>query len=365
LLTDSVENYLGFPHESGQGLSEKYKEHVKDYDDHVDVLRERVEDITETGDGFVVHTGGENGDITARAVILATGTHARRLDVPGEEEFRNRGISYCAVCDGPLYADEEVAVIGGGYAGTEGAVFLSDIADTVYLVNYGDELSGEPVTLEEIPEQDNIEVIHMAETTGFYGDQMVEGLRYEARETGEEHELEVGGVFIEIGRIPNSDIAPERVETDEEGHILTDEHGRTNVDGFLAAGDVSDIAEEQAILAAGEGCAAALEAGRSSPSLPNMERQPFLSGDRVELYPPEQQDADRLRNIINHPDVREWVNTFAPMSLESEQAWIQQVRDDDDRAMLVVVPRDEDEIVGTVEINRTETVADVAEFGIL
>lgn len=260
LLTDSVENYLGLPGESGQGLSEKYEEHVKDYSDQVDVERALVEDIEEDGGGFVVHTG--DGDIHAEAVIVATGTKARRLDVPGEEEFRNRGISYCSVCDGPLYADSEVAVIGGGYSGTEGAVFLSDIAEKVYLINYGDELSGEPITLEEIPEQDNIEVIHNADTQEFHGDQMLEGLRYEDRETGEEHELEVEGAFIEIGRIPNSAFIPDSVETDEDGRILTDEHARTNVDGFFAAGDVSDIAEEQAILAAGEGCAAALQAGR-------------------------------------------------------------------------------------------------------
>ncbi|MDY6769724.1 MAG: FAD-dependent oxidoreductase [Candidatus Nanohaloarchaea archaeon] len=259
LLTDKVENYLGFPHESGQGLSERYEEHVKDYAEYVDIERASVDRVAKEDGRFVVETG--DGTITAEAVIVATGTYARRLDVPGEEEFRNRGISYCSVCDGPLYADEEVAVIGGGYSGTEGALFLSDVADTVYLINYGEELSGEPITLEEIPEQDNIEVIHSADTQEFYGDSALEGLRYEDRETGEEHELEVAGAFIEIGRIPNSDFV-EDVETDEEGHIVTDEHQRTSIDGLFAAGDVSDIAEEQAILAAGEGCAAALQAGR-------------------------------------------------------------------------------------------------------
>ncbi|MFB6166909.1 MAG: NAD(P)/FAD-dependent oxidoreductase [Candidatus Nanohaloarchaea archaeon] len=271
LLTDSVENYLGFPSESGQGLSEKYEEHVKDYDDQVDILKERVEEIVQDGEDFAVRTeGGE--EITAEAVIVATGTHARRLDVPGEEEFRNKGISYCSVCDGPLYAGKEVAIVGGGYSGTEGALFLSDIAEKVYLINYDEELSGEPITLEEIPEQDNIEVVNRAETTGFYGEQMLEGLKYEDRDSGEEVELDVEGAFIEIGRIPNSGIV-DFVEKDEEGRIITDEHQRSSVEGLFGVGDVSDIAEEQAILAAGEGCAAALEAGRYLKEK-NLEQSP-------------------------------------------------------------------------------------------
>ncbi|MDY6766359.1 MAG: FAD-dependent oxidoreductase, partial [Candidatus Nanohaloarchaea archaeon] len=169
LLTDKVENYLGFPHESGQGLSERYEEHVKDYAEYVDIERASVDRVAKEDGRFVVETG--DGAITAEAVIVATGTYARRLDVPGEEEFQNRGVSYCSVCDGPLYADEEVAVIGGGYSGTEGALFLSDVADTVYLINYGDELSGEPITLEKIPEQDNIEVINGADTKEFFGEE--------------------------------------------------------------------------------------------------------------------------------------------------------------------------------------------------
>jgi alkyl hydroperoxide reductase subunit F len=258
LLTDSVENYLGFTCETGTGLSEKYEEHVRDYD--VDILQERVSSIEQDGEDFILRVDGAD-DVEAETVIIATGTEARRLDVPGEEEFNNRGVGYCAVCDGPLFADEEVAVIGGGYSGTEAAVFLSDIAETVYVVNYGDELSGEPITIEKIPDLENVEVIHNADTQEFFGDQMLEGLRYEDRDTGDEHELEVAGAFIEIGRIPRSELV-DVVDKDEEGKILTDERTRTSVDGLYAAGDVSDIQEEQAVVAAGEGCIAALEAGR-------------------------------------------------------------------------------------------------------
>lgn len=260
LLTDSVENYLGFPHQSGTGIAERYEEHVNDYEEYVTVARETVEAITQQDDGFSVETGGD--EHTATAVIVATGTTAKRLDVPGEEAFRNKGVHYCSVCDGPLYGGETLAILGGGYSGTEGALFLSDIAETVYLLNYGDELSGEAITLEQLPEQDNIEVIHNADTQRFEGDEMLERLVYRDRETGEEHTLEVAGAFIEIGRAPNNAFVPEDVEKTEDGHIKTDANGRTNVPGFFAAGDVSDIAEEQAILAAGEGCAAALQVGR-------------------------------------------------------------------------------------------------------
>ncbi|MDY6771051.1 MAG: FAD-dependent oxidoreductase [Candidatus Nanohaloarchaea archaeon] len=259
LLTDSVENYLGFPQETGNSISQKYEEHVKDYD--VDIQRKHV-DTVEKKDG-VFHVTKEDGEtVTAEAVIVACGTTARTLDVPGEEEYTNKGIGYCAVCDGPLYQDETVAVIGGGYAGTEAAVFLSDIAEQVYLVNYGDELSGEPITIEQIPDLDNVEVIHNADTQRFYGSddgmKQLEGLTYEDRQTGEEHGLDVAAAFIEIGRTPNSDLVADATK-DDEGKILTDNHCRTSVKGLYAAGDIADIEAEQAIVAAGDGCKAALD----------------------------------------------------------------------------------------------------------
>jgi alkyl hydroperoxide reductase subunit F len=258
LLTDSVENYLGLPGETGNGISEKYEDHVRDYD--IDIDRGRVEAVAKDGDTF--HIEKDDGEtVTAEAVIVACGTEARRLDVPGEEEYNNRGVGYCAVCDGPLYSGEEVAVIGGGYAGTEAVVFLSDIAEKVYLINYGDELSGEPITIEQIPELDNVEVIHNADTKAFRGDQMLSEIVYEDRETGDEKTLEVAGAFIEIGRTPNSELV-EDVAKDEEGKILTDNHCRTSVTGLYAAGDIADIEAEQAIVAAGDGCKAALDVAR-------------------------------------------------------------------------------------------------------
>lgn len=262
LETDTIENYLGFKHETGQSISEKYEEHVRDYEDYVDIHLTRVERVDKRDDGvFEVQTRDET--FQAHTVLIATGNSPRTLNADGEEEYNNKGISYCVVCDGPLYADEDIAIIGGGYAGTEGALFMSDVAKKVYLINLDSELGGEPITVEKIPEQDNIEIINNARTTTFHGDQMLTGLKYEDTETGEEHELDVAGAFIEIGRVPNTELVDHlNLEKTEDGHIKKDKHQRTNIDGLYACGDVSDIATEQAILAAGEGAAAALDAGR-------------------------------------------------------------------------------------------------------
>ena len=258
MLTDSIENYLGFKSESGSSISEKFEEHVKDYD--IDIKKQKVESIEKKDGDFLLKTEDDE-EILSETVILAVGTKARKLDAPGEKKYLNKGIGYCAVCDGPLYPDEEVAVIGGGYSGTEAAMFLSDIAEKVYLINAGEELSGEPITIDKIPEKDNIEVIKNAYTKEFYGEEFLEGLRYEDQKTGKTEELDVKAAFIEIGRIPRSEIV-DFVEKTENGKIKSDSHCRTSEDGFFAAGDVSTIEEEQAIVSAADGCKAALEAGR-------------------------------------------------------------------------------------------------------
>lgn len=262
LETDSIENYLGFKHLTGQEISEKYEEHVRDYENQVDIRMTRATKVDKDDEG-VFHVKTDDGELQAYTVLVATGNKPRTLGADGEEQFNNRGISYCVVCDGPLYKGEEIAIIGGGYAGTEGALFMSDVAEKVYLINLGEELTGEPITVEKIPEQDNIEVINNAATKEFFGDEMLKGLVYEDTETGETHRLEVGGAFIEIGRVPRTEVVdPLDVETNDHGQIIKDKHQRTNIDGLYACGDVTDIATEQAILAAGEGAAAALDAGR-------------------------------------------------------------------------------------------------------
>lgn len=253
--TDVVENYLGFKSISGPDLADKFLGHMRDYEADEQV-GSPVVDVRKDGGTFEVETG-EGETFRSHAVILATGGSRRRLDVPGEEEFRNKGVAYCAVCDGPLYQDEEVAIIGGGYAGTEAALYMSDIAEKVHVVDFAEEMSGEDITIKQVKEADNIEFIGGAKIKEIYGDEMVKGLKYEKDD--EVQDLEVTGVFVEIGTVPNSDIT-DLVETNEDGYIKVDEKMETATEGLYAAGDVNDKGAQQVAVSSGQGCQAALNA---------------------------------------------------------------------------------------------------------
>ena len=253
--TDVVENYLGFKSISGPGLADKYVEHMREYDID-EKVGEKVVDIRKDGNVFEVET--ESGDVEkAYAVVIGTGGHRRRLDIPGEEEFRNKGVVYCAVCDGPLYQGEDVMVVGGGYAGTEAALYLSDIADTVTVVDAGEELTGEEITINEVRKAENVEVVHNARMKEIYGDDFVEGARYE--KDGEMHDEEVAGVFVEIGTVPNSGVT-DLVEVNDEGYIEVSNDLETGVPGLYAAGDVNDLGAQQLSVSSGQGTQAALNA---------------------------------------------------------------------------------------------------------
>lgn len=252
--TDVVENYLGFKSISGPDLAEKYVEHLRSYDIE-EITGNKVVEVRKT-DGFEVEL--ENGEVYgAESVIIATGGSRRRLDIPGEEEFRNRGVAYCAVCDGPLYKGEEVAIIGGGYAGTEAAEYMSDIASKVYLLSRSGNLSGEQITIDAVEEDENIEILRGASAKEFYGDNLLEGLRYE--QDGEVKELEVPAAFIEIGTVPNSALCP-LVEKDEEGYIEVNDDMETGVPGLYASGDVTTKGVQQLSVSSGQGCIAGLKA---------------------------------------------------------------------------------------------------------
>lgn len=253
--TDVVENYLGFKSISGPDLADEYVEHMREYDIE-EKVGDKVTDIRKDDGVFEVEL--ENGEVEkAHSVIIGTGGHRRRLDVPGEEEYRNKGVAYCAVCDGPLYQGEEVAVVGGGYAGTEAAAYLSGIAEKVYVLNSKDELSGEEITINEAKNAENVEVIHNSRVQEITGDNLVTGLKY--TKDGEEHELEVTGVFVEIGTVPNSGLT-DLVETDNSGYIKVNEEMKTDTSGLYAAGDVNDVGPQQLSVSSGQGCQAALNA---------------------------------------------------------------------------------------------------------
>lgn len=255
--TDVVENYLGFKSISGPDLADEFLEHMREYDIEEETGQKVVDIRKPEENRFEVEI--EDGEIfESRATIIATGGSRRKLDVPGEEEYTNKGVAYCAVCDGPLYQGEEVAVIGGGYAGTEAAVYMSDIAETVYLINRSSDLSGEKITIDQVKEKENIKVVSNAETTEIYGDNMVKGIKYD--QEGEDKDLEVTGVFVEIGTVPNSDLT-DLVDTDESGYIRVNQKFETGVKGLYAVGDVTDIGAQQLAISSGQGCQAALNVG--------------------------------------------------------------------------------------------------------
>lgn len=253
--TDTVENYLGIKSISGPELADRYLEHMREYDVDEEVGLKAV-DITKEEGIFNVEL--EDGtSFRSYSVIVATGGSRRRLDVPGEDEYLNKGVAYCAVCDGPLYKGQEVAVVGGGYAGTEAAAYLSDIAEKVYVLSRSGKLKGEDITINEVKKAENVEVLRQATVDHFYGDALLEGLKYD--QNGELKDLVVTGAFVEIGTVPNSDIT-DLVETNEAGYIQVNAERETDTDGLYAAGDVTDKGAQQLVVSAGQGCQAALNA---------------------------------------------------------------------------------------------------------
>ncbi len=253
--TDVVENYLGIKSVTGPELADRYLEHMREYDVSEEVGQKAV-DVRKNKEIFEVEL--EDGTkFKSYSVILATGGSRRKLNAEGEEEFTNKGVAYCAVCDGPLYQGEEVAVIGGGYAGTEAAVYLSDIAEKVYVLSRSGNLSGEEITINEVLDAENVEILREATVDHFYGENLLKGLKY--RQDGNIKDLEVTGAFVEIGTVPNSDIT-DLVETNESGYIEVDEERETSTEGLYAAGDVTDKGAQQLVVSAGQGCQAALNA---------------------------------------------------------------------------------------------------------
>ena len=253
--TDVVENYLGIKSISGPELAEKYVEHMRDYD--VDeVVGNKVVNISKEDEVFEVET--EDGEkYRALGVIVCTGGSRRKLNAPGEEEFTNKGVAYCAVCDGPLYQGEEVAIIGGGYAGTEAAEYMSDVASKVYLFSRSGVLSGEHITIEKVENDENIEILRGASVKKFFGDNLLQGIEYEQND--QLKKLEVPAAFVEIGTIPNSEIT-DLFTTDDSGYVEVDQDMRTDTDGLYAAGDVTNRGAQQLCVSSGQGCIAALKA---------------------------------------------------------------------------------------------------------
>ena len=251
-----IENYTGYQFISGPELAAKFEEHMRQYTVE---LREKepVTAIQKTGDFVSVAT--DRGRYEAKSVIIASGKKSRKLGVEGEETFRNRGLTYCATCDGPLFSDKEVAVIGGGNSALDAVLQLMQIARKIYVITTAPQLSGDAVMQEKVVSNEKVVLYNSAQVLAISGDKMVQGITVRRGKAVEE--LPVQGVFVEIGLVPNSEFAV-GVEKNTLGEIKVNCHNETNVPGIFAAGDVTDVPEKQIVIAAGEGAKAALSAFR-------------------------------------------------------------------------------------------------------
>lgn len=255
-----IENWIGDRTTDGNTLADKMIEHVQDHQDMVETVLGKVSVITKEGDTFKTTT--EDGkEYISKTVIYTAGRHPRMLNVPGEAEFKNRGVTYCATCDAPLFPDKEVVVIGGGNSGAEAVIMLQKIAKKITLLQDKDHLIADPILVSNFDKDPKVTIITNTQTTKISGDGLVNSLTYQDTTTGEEHTIPAEGIFVTIGAIPNTEPVKDLLELDALRAIPADRYGATSVPGFFAAGDVTNIRDAQIVVAAGQGCSAALSAG--------------------------------------------------------------------------------------------------------
>lgn len=254
--TLGIENYMGYQYVTGRELTAKFEEQVRQFP--VPVVIDEITGVSKDGDGFKVVTSGGR-EVSARTVIIASGKRPRELGVPEERRFIGRGLSYCATCDGPLFAGKDVAVCGGGNSAVQAAIEMSKIASKVYIVSRSP-WKADPIVQDRTKGLVNIERMTGFEVVSITGDNAVEGLVVREKSTGRQETLKVSGVFVEIGLKPNTDFAKGLVELNEFGEVKVNCRCETNVPGMFAAGDATDVHEKQIVVAAGEGAKAALSA---------------------------------------------------------------------------------------------------------
>ncbi|MGO2892404.1 MAG: alkyl hydroperoxide reductase subunit F [Enterococcus devriesei] len=257
LETLGIENVIGTPYTEGPQLMRQVEEHVNQYG--VDIMKGQRARAIQKKEMIEVELAN-GAQLKTKAAILATGARWRAINVPGEKEFKNKGIAYCPHCDGPLFKDKEVVVIGGGNSGIEAAIDLAGLAKHIYVLEFLPELKADQVLQKKLHALPNVTVITNAATKEITGSTQVEALTYVDRLTNEEHTLVVEGVFILIGLMPNTEWLKDSVELTSRGEILVDKHGATNIEGIFAAGDCTDSAYKQIIISMGSGATAALGA---------------------------------------------------------------------------------------------------------
>jgi alkyl hydroperoxide reductase subunit F len=260
--TLGIENYISVLETNGPKFATDLEAHVRHYD--VEIMNlQRADKITppaKPGD-LVEVTMSHGGVLRSRSVILATGARWKNVNVPGEQEYRNRGVAYCPHCDGPLFKGKRVAVIGGGNSGVEAAIDLAGVVGHVTVVEFADQLKADAVLVSKLKSMSNTTIVLNAQTTEIHGDgKTVTGLTYKDRGTGESHQLVLEGVFVQIGLVPNTEFLKGTTELSRFGEIVVDHHGATNAHGVFAAGDATTVPYKQIVIAAGDGAKAALGA---------------------------------------------------------------------------------------------------------
>ena len=261
LDTLGIENFISVSHTEGPKLVAQLEQHVRDYD--VDVMNlQRATALLPGGEGGLHEIRLENGaSLKAKTLILSTGARWRQMGVPGEDEYRNKGVAYCPHCDGPLFKGKRTAVIGGGNSGVEAAIDLAGIVAHVTLIEFDSQLRADAVLQKKLHSLPNVTVITSALTTEVLGDgKKVTGLVYKDRQTEQVHTIELEGIFVQIGLVPNTEWMKGAVDLSPRGEIEVDARGATNVPGIFGAGDATTVPYKQIVIAMGEGSKAALSA---------------------------------------------------------------------------------------------------------
>lgn len=260
--TMGIENLISVPYTEGPKLVAAMEQHVKEYD--VDIMNlQRAEKLIPAArkGGYHEVRLANGASLKSRTLVLSTGARWRQMGVPGEEEYRNKGVAYCPHCDGPLFKGKRVAVIGGGNSGVEAAIDLAGIVGHVTLIEFGSEMRADDVLQKKLRSLKNVEIITSGQTTEITGESgKVNGLQYTDRTTGESHHVSLEGVFVQIGLMPNTEWLKGDIELSQHGEIIVDERGETSIPGVFAAGDVTTVPYKQIVISMGEGSKAALSA---------------------------------------------------------------------------------------------------------
>ncbi|MGB8603219.1 MAG: alkyl hydroperoxide reductase subunit F, partial [Rhizomicrobium sp.] len=262
LDTMAIENFISVPHTEGPKLGAALEEHVKDYDVDIMYLQRAEKLIPASAPGALHEVQLASGaTVKARSLVIATGARWRQMGVPGEHEYRAKGVAYCPHCDGPLFKGKRVAVIGGGNSGVEAAIDLAGIVAHVTLIEFDSKLRADAVLQTKLASLPNVTVLVSSQTTEVHGDgTKVNGLSYKDRASGEEHRIDLEGIFVQIGLVPNSEWLKGTLALSPRGEIEIDARGATSAPGVFAAGDATTVPFKQIVIAMGEGAKASLSA---------------------------------------------------------------------------------------------------------